>query len=159
VIVDDIARPVLVAESEFATTVPPVGVMTGADGAVGAVRSIVMVAAEILDGGPATPVEDVAPPAAKVGITVPSEHPVAVTVSELVAVPEIGVQEKVHPVAVPPLLKSAAEMLEASTLLLNANEYVRVDALVGEVTEEVKLVAEKISYWSTTTPLPPAPAP
>jgi hypothetical protein len=146
VMAEDMLSPVLVAESEFATTVPPVGVMTGADGAAGAVRSTVMLAAATLDGGPTTPAADVAPPAANVGMTVPSEQPVTVTDSVLVDEPEVGDHVKTQPGALPAFVKSASEMLEASTLPLNASEYVRVDALVGEVTDVVKLVAEKISY-------------
>lgn len=89
----------------------------GSPGADGAVLSIVMVVPVAAEPGPVTPDDDVTEPLAKVGMSVPSPQPDAVTV--MVAVdPEVGEVEKLQP-AVPALEISPAARVEASMLDVN----------------------------------------
>lgn len=84
-------------------------------GAVGAVRSMVMVEPSVIAAGPVAPPLDVAPFDLICGITVPSEHPVTVTVK---VVDDVAVTpETVQPVAVcaDENWKSEVVRLEAST--------------------------------------------
>ena len=79
------------------------------------------------EAGPAVPARSAAPPAAKRGITVPSEQ--LVTVSVRVA-PESAPGAKTQPVAVPVLVKSAAATPVTDSE--NVSVYVSVVAFVGE---------------------------
>lgn len=110
--------------------------MSGADGAAGGAVSMVIVLPSASAPGPTVPPDDVTEEAASLGMTVPWAHPDAVTVN-VVDVPVVGLTEKVQP-AVPALLKSAAEIVDASTAAVNVSEYDRVVLFVGDADEVVK---------------------
>jgi hypothetical protein len=110
--------------------------MSGADGAAGGAVSMVTVLPSASAPGPTVPPDDVTEEAASLGMTVPWAHPDAVTVN-VVDVPVVGLTEKVQP-AVPALLKSAAEIVDASTPAVNVSEYDRVVLFVGDADEVVK---------------------
>jgi hypothetical protein len=81
--------------------------------AVGAVRSIVTLAASVLDVGPVLPAVSVTPFAASRAITVPSEQLATVTVIE---VPLEADGVNTQPVAVPVLEKSLDAILLTDSL-------------------------------------------
>jgi hypothetical protein len=101
--------------------------VTAARVRVGAVRSIVTVAAAVAIAGAGLPAASVTPSAARVRITVPALQELAVTVK---LVPEPAVA-KVQPVAVPVLLKSAEVMLAAAIDSLKSRSKTSDDALVS----------------------------
>lgn len=87
-------------------------------GAAGAVLSTVTDVPLVLLPGPLRPSDAVVDEAVMPGTTVPSEQPETVMVN-VDALPEVGDALNVHPVADPPLLKSAPVKVAASIAVSN----------------------------------------
>ena len=109
---------------------------------VGAVVSRVIVALAVaVAAGPVFPEPSVAPFAAKVGATEPSEHPVTVTVRIVLAVSAPGSNE--HPVARPApaeFAKSAEVMpvTASENVIVNVNDVAWVAAACADVNETIE---------------------